>query len=102
MARPITRRHLPPPLFTGAYSLAFLLRLVLNGFTLRVYFCQAWRHTGVSVYLQYLAAADFLLSLSLPLRMPPTPPRCTKPTAALAPPPSLSTCTPASCSRSVN
>ncbi|KAM9732788.1 P2Y purinoceptor 14-like [Menidia menidia] len=56
--------------FIVIYSLLFLVGLVLNGFTLKVYF---WRAapacSSVSVYLQNLAAADFLLSLCLPLRI---------------------------------
>ncbi|KAG9348200.1 hypothetical protein JZ751_001935 [Albula glossodonta] len=57
------------PVLMGAYGLVFLLSVVLNGFALWVYFCQARLHTGVTVYLQNLAAADFFLSLSLPLRI---------------------------------
>ncbi|XP_038817825.1 P2Y purinoceptor 14 [Salvelinus namaycush] len=58
------------PFFTVTYSLIFLVGLVLNGFTVRVYFCRAQRHqSSVTVYLQNLAAADFLLSLCLPLRI---------------------------------
>lgn len=45
--------------------------LFLNGFTLKVYFCRGQQPTSsaVRVYLKNLAAADFLLSLSLPLRI---------------------------------
>ncbi|KAK6297077.1 hypothetical protein J4Q44_G00332190 [Coregonus suidteri] len=58
------------PFFTVTYSLVFLMGLVLNGFTVRVYFCRAQRHqSSVTVYLQNLAAADFFLSLCLPLRI---------------------------------
>uniref|UniRef100_A0A4W5R955 Si:ch73-309g22.1 n=1 Tax=Hucho hucho TaxID=62062 RepID=A0A4W5R955_9TELE len=58
------------PFFTVTYSLVFLVGLVLNGFTVRVYFCQAQRHqSSVTVYLKNLAAADFFLSLCLPLRI---------------------------------
>uniref|UniRef100_UPI003AB02B2C P2Y purinoceptor 14 n=1 Tax=Centroberyx gerrardi TaxID=166262 RepID=UPI003AB02B2C len=52
-------------------SLVFLVGLVLNGFTLKVYFCRAPQQasSSVTVYLKNLAAADFLLSLCLPLRI---------------------------------
>ncbi|KAM4627692.1 P2Y purinoceptor 14-like [Polymixia lowei] len=51
-------------------SLVFLAGLVLNGFTMRVYFCRAHQHSSsVTVYLKNLAAADFLLCLCLPLRV---------------------------------
>lgn len=45
--------------------------LLLNGFTLKVYFCRAQQMTAssVTIYLKNLAAADFLLSLCLPLRI---------------------------------
>lgn len=45
--------------------------LVLNGFTLRVYFCGTQQHmaSSVTIYLKNLAAADFLISLCLPLRI---------------------------------
>ncbi|KAG7233784.1 hypothetical protein INR49_006589 [Caranx melampygus] len=53
------------------YSLVFLVGLVLNGFTLRVYFCSTQQHmsSSVTIYLKNLAAADFLISLCLPLRI---------------------------------
>ena len=58
------------PFFTVTYSLVFLVGVVLNGFTVRVYFCRAQRHqSSVTVYMQNLAAADFFLSLCLPLRI---------------------------------
>ncbi|XP_036393517.1 P2Y purinoceptor 14-like [Megalops cyprinoides] len=57
------------PFFMSAYGLVFLVSLGLNGFALRVYFCRARRRSSVMVYLQNLAAADFLLSLSLTLRI---------------------------------
>ncbi|TNN28625.1 P2Y purinoceptor 14 [Liparis tanakae] len=45
--------------------------LLLNGFTLKVYFCRAPRPAAgsVTVYLKNLAAADFLVSLCLPIRI---------------------------------
>ncbi|KAF7644533.1 hypothetical protein LDENG_00220560 [Lucifuga dentata] len=52
-------------------SLMFLVGLILNGFTMKVYFCQTRQRvsSSVTVYLKNLAAADFLLCLSLPLRI---------------------------------
>ncbi|KAF3693398.1 P2Y purinoceptor 14 [Channa argus] len=49
------------------YSLMFLVGLVLNGFTLKVYFCRAHQQTSssVTIYMKNLVAADFLLSLCL-------------------------------------
>uniref|UniRef100_A0A3B5A8R5 P2Y purinoceptor 14-like n=1 Tax=Stegastes partitus TaxID=144197 RepID=A0A3B5A8R5_9TELE len=43
----------------------------LNGFILRFYFCQAQQQASstIMIYLRNLAAADFLLCLSLPLRI---------------------------------
>ncbi|XP_038550210.1 P2Y purinoceptor 14-like [Micropterus salmoides] len=56
--------------FMVAHSLVFLVGLLLNGFTLRVYFCRAQQaSSSVTVYLKNLAAADFLLSLCLPIRI---------------------------------
>lgn len=45
--------------------------MVLNSVTLRVYFCRAQQKmsSSVTVYLKNLAAADFLISLSLPIRI---------------------------------
>ncbi|KAL2096662.1 hypothetical protein ACEWY4_008810 [Coilia grayii] len=58
------------PFFISGYALVFLVSLVLNGFTLKVYFCQGKRNiTTVTVYLQNLAIADLILSLCLPLRI---------------------------------
>uniref|UniRef100_A0A3B4UNS1 P2Y purinoceptor 14-like n=1 Tax=Seriola dumerili TaxID=41447 RepID=A0A3B4UNS1_SERDU len=44
---------------------------MLNGFTLKVYFCRAQQQTSssVTIYLKNLAAADFLISLCLPIRI---------------------------------
>ncbi|XP_061916717.1 P2Y purinoceptor 14-like isoform X1 [Entelurus aequoreus] len=55
--------------FMVVYSLVFLVGLLLNGVTLRVYLCGAGASSGVTVYLRNLAAADFMLSLFLPLRV---------------------------------
>nr|XP_019963454.1 PREDICTED: P2Y purinoceptor 14-like [Paralichthys olivaceus] len=57
--------------FVLVYSLLFLVGLLLNGFTLKVYFCRARQQTSssVTVYLKNLAASDFLISLSLPIRI---------------------------------
>ncbi|XP_034404641.1 P2Y purinoceptor 14-like [Cyclopterus lumpus] len=53
------------------YTLVFLVGLLLNGFTLKVYFYSARRpaSSSVTVYLKNLAAADFLVSLCLPIRI---------------------------------
>ncbi|XP_070761345.1 P2Y purinoceptor 14-like [Enoplosus armatus] len=56
--------------FMLVYSLVFLVGLLLNGFTLKVYFCRAQQaSSSVTVYLKNLAAADFLISLCLPIRI---------------------------------
>ncbi|XP_072247974.1 P2Y purinoceptor 14-like [Leuresthes tenuis] len=57
--------------FMAVYGLMFLVGLILNGFTLRVYFCSAQQQmsSSVTVYLKNLAAADFLISLCLPMRI---------------------------------
>ncbi|XP_051535746.1 P2Y purinoceptor 14-like [Myxocyprinus asiaticus] len=58
------------PVFIFAYSLVFLVSLVLNCITMRVYFCTNQRtQSSVMVYLKNLAAADFFLCLCLPLRI---------------------------------
>ncbi|XP_034557379.1 P2Y purinoceptor 14-like [Notolabrus celidotus] len=53
------------------YSLVFLVGSLLNGFTLKVYFCSSQRQpsSSVTIYLKNLAAADFLMSLCLPVRI---------------------------------
>ncbi|XP_060903269.1 P2Y purinoceptor 14-like [Labrus mixtus] len=53
------------------YSLVFLVGLVLNGFTLKVYFFSAHQQvsSSMTIYLKNLVAADFLMSLSLPIRI---------------------------------
>ncbi|XP_062241329.1 P2Y purinoceptor 14-like [Platichthys flesus] len=57
--------------FMLVYSLQFLVGLLLNGFTLKVYFCRGQQQTtsSVTVYLKNLAASDFLISLCLPIRI---------------------------------
>ncbi|XP_047195459.1 P2Y purinoceptor 14 [Hippoglossus stenolepis] len=57
--------------FMLVYSLLFLVGLLLNGFTLKVYFCRGQQRTtsSVTVYLKNLAASDFLISLCLPIRI---------------------------------
>ncbi|CAI5669809.1 unnamed protein product [Oreochromis niloticus] len=59
------------PYFMAVYSLVFLVGLLLNGFTLKVYLCRDWPEVSNSlmVYLKNLTAADFLLCLCLPLRI---------------------------------
>ncbi|KAL4008681.1 hypothetical protein ACER0C_002533 [Sarotherodon galilaeus] len=57
--------------FVLVYSLVFLVGLPLNGFILKFYIGQAQQQASSSlmVYLKNLTAADFLLCLSLPLRI---------------------------------
>ncbi|XP_076734191.1 P2Y purinoceptor 14-like [Maylandia zebra] len=57
--------------FVLVYSLVFLVGLLLNGFILKFYIGQAQQQESNSlmVYLKNLTAADFLLCLSLPLRI---------------------------------
>ncbi|XP_060928622.1 P2Y purinoceptor 14-like [Limanda limanda] len=57
--------------FMLVYSLLFLVGLLLNGFTLKVYFLRGQQQTtsSVTVYLKNLAASDFLISLCLPIRI---------------------------------
>ncbi|KAM9469127.1 P2Y purinoceptor 14 [Clarias gariepinus] len=58
------------PFFIFSYSVVFLISLVLNTITIRVYYCTALRfQSSVTVYLKNLAAADFFLCLVLPLRI---------------------------------
>ncbi|KAI2655881.1 putative G-protein coupled receptor 34 [Labeo rohita] len=58
------------PAFIFAYSLVFLISLVLNSITMRVYFCSSQRvQSSIMVYMKNLAAADFFLCLCLPLRI---------------------------------
>ncbi|XP_026019320.1 P2Y purinoceptor 14-like [Astatotilapia calliptera] len=59
------------PFFMLVYSLLFLVGLLLNGFILKFYFHQVRQQASNSlmVYLKHLTAADFLLCLSLPLRI---------------------------------
>ncbi len=58
------------PAFIFAYSLVFLVSLVLNCITVRVYFFSNQRvQSSVTVYMKNLAAADFFLCLCLPLRI---------------------------------
>ncbi|KAL4008687.1 hypothetical protein ACER0C_002539 [Sarotherodon galilaeus] len=59
------------PFFVLVYSLVFLVGLLLNGFILKFYIGQAQQQASSSlmVYLKNLTAADFLLCLSLPLRI---------------------------------
>ncbi|XP_026013353.1 P2Y purinoceptor 14-like [Astatotilapia calliptera] len=57
--------------FILVYSLVFLVGLPLNGFIMKFYFCGARQQASSSlmVYMKNLTAADFLLCLSLPLRI---------------------------------
>ncbi|XP_062275945.1 P2Y purinoceptor 13-like [Scomber scombrus] len=54
--------------FALAYSLVSVVGVVLNGFTLKVYFCSAQQQVSsiMMVYMRNLAASDFLLCLCLP------------------------------------
>uniref|UniRef100_A0A3P8P728 G-protein coupled receptors family 1 profile domain-containing protein n=1 Tax=Astatotilapia calliptera TaxID=8154 RepID=A0A3P8P728_ASTCA len=55
--------------FMLVYSLVFLVGLPLNGFIMKFYFRRQQQTAGLMVYMKNLAAADFLLCLSLPLRI---------------------------------
>ncbi|XP_033832542.2 P2Y purinoceptor 14-like, partial [Periophthalmus magnuspinnatus] len=56
--------------FMVLHSFLFVMGLGLNIFSLRVHFCSGFQQSStVSVYLKNLAVADFLLSLSLPIRI---------------------------------
>ncbi|KAM9319116.1 P2Y purinoceptor 14-like [Pholidichthys leucotaenia] len=57
--------------FIVIYSLVFLVGLILNDFIMNFYFCRPHRQVSSSmvIYLKNLAAADFLLCLSLPIRI---------------------------------
>ncbi|XP_051718121.1 P2Y purinoceptor 14-like [Ctenopharyngodon idella] len=58
------------PVFIFSYSLVFLVSVVLNCITMRVYFCTNQRvQSSVTVYMKNLATADFFLCLCLPLRI---------------------------------
>ncbi|XP_051801510.1 P2Y purinoceptor 14-like isoform X2 [Acanthochromis polyacanthus] len=59
------------PFLMVVYGLVFLIGSILNGFILKFYFCQAQQQASstIMVYLKNLAAADFLLCLSIPLRI---------------------------------
>nr|XP_024656140.1 P2Y purinoceptor 14-like [Maylandia zebra] len=59
------------PFFMLVYSLVFLVGLILNGFIMKFHFCGAQQRASSSlkIYLKNLTAADFLLCLSLPLRI---------------------------------
>ncbi|XP_005462807.1 P2Y purinoceptor 14 isoform X2 [Oreochromis niloticus] len=57
--------------FILIYSLVFLVGLLLNSYTMKFYFCRAHHRvsSSLTVYLKNLTAADFLLCLSLPIRI---------------------------------
>ncbi|KAE8294840.1 P2Y purinoceptor 14 [Larimichthys crocea] len=57
--------------FMVIYSLMFVVGLILNGFTLKVYFCRPQQLTtsSMTIYLKNLAAADLLITLCLPIRI---------------------------------
>ncbi|XP_053176304.1 P2Y purinoceptor 14-like [Scomber japonicus] len=63
-----TKAHL---FFMVVYTLVFVVGLVLNSLTLKVYFCSAQQQVSsvMMVYLRNLAVSDFLLCLYLPLRI---------------------------------
>ncbi|XP_053176328.1 P2Y purinoceptor 14-like [Scomber japonicus] len=63
-----TKAHL---FFMPVYTLVFVVGLVLNSLTLKVYFCSAQQQVSsiMMVYLRNLAVSDFLLCLCLPLRI---------------------------------
>ncbi|XP_027136544.1 P2Y purinoceptor 14 [Larimichthys crocea] len=56
--------------FMVIYSLMFVVGLILNGFTLKVYFCQSQQmmSRSVTIYLEP-GSCDFLISLCLPIRI---------------------------------
>ncbi|XP_005474990.1 P2Y purinoceptor 14 [Oreochromis niloticus] len=57
--------------FIPILSLVCLVGLLLNSFTMKFYFCRAHHRvsSSLTVYLKNLTAADFLLCLSLPIRI---------------------------------
>ncbi|XP_053176299.1 P2Y purinoceptor 12-like [Scomber japonicus] len=57
--------------FMPVYTLVFVVGLVLNSLTLKVYFCSAQKQVSrvMMVYLRNLAASDFVLCLCLPLNI---------------------------------
>ncbi|KAM9319114.1 P2Y purinoceptor 14-like [Pholidichthys leucotaenia] len=61
----------PYSFFILIYSLVFLVGLILNGLVMKLYFCSSQTQvcSSLMIYLKNLAAADFLLCLSLPLRI---------------------------------
>ncbi|XP_062275950.1 G-protein coupled receptor 87-like [Scomber scombrus] len=63
-----TKAHL---FFIPVYTLVFVVGVVLNSLTLKVYFCSAQQQVSsiMMVYMRNLAASDFLLCLSLPFRI---------------------------------
>ncbi|XP_053176306.1 G-protein coupled receptor 87-like [Scomber japonicus] len=63
-----TKAHL---FFMVVHTLVFVVGLVLNSLTLKVYFCSAQQQVSsiMMVYLRNLAVSDFLLCLCLPLRI---------------------------------
>ncbi|XP_034712586.1 P2Y purinoceptor 14-like [Etheostoma cragini] len=58
------------PFFLVVYTLVFLVGFLLNGFIM-FYFCRAQQKpsSNMMIYLKNLVVADFLLSLSLPIRI---------------------------------
>uniref|UniRef100_A0A8C9XCQ0 Si:ch73-309g22.1 n=1 Tax=Sander lucioperca TaxID=283035 RepID=A0A8C9XCQ0_SANLU len=60
-----------PSCLTHFYRSPLQVGLLLNGFTLKVYFCRGQQQvsSSVTIYLKNLAAADFLISLCLPIRI---------------------------------
>ncbi|XP_062275944.1 P2Y purinoceptor 14-like [Scomber scombrus] len=63
-----TKAHL---FFMLVYTLVFVVGLVLNSLTLKVYFCSAQQQVSsiMMVYMRNLAACDFLLCVCLPLHI---------------------------------
>lgn len=58
-------------LLSSPSSSCLQVGLLLNSFTMKFYFCRAHHRvsSSLTVYLKNLTAADFLLCLSLPIRI---------------------------------
>ncbi|XP_078057955.1 P2Y purinoceptor 14-like [Mustelus asterias] len=52
-----------------AYSLIFVIGIILNSLAFWVYFCHVPNSNSITIYLKNLVAADLMLVLSLPIRI---------------------------------
>ncbi|XP_041032186.1 P2Y purinoceptor 14-like [Carcharodon carcharias] len=52
-----------------AYSLVFVVGIILNSLAFWVYFCHVPNRNSIIIYLKNLVVADFLLVISLPIRI---------------------------------